>query len=72
MRATAPIPDEPTWKCPKFRKTKPDVKITIELKSGERTQISATRWHDRFITSDGIRSISELKTGIGLILKHCQ
>lgn len=47
-----------------------DFVITIRARTGERTQISATRWQQQFLTGDGIKSARQISRGIEMLLRH--
>ena len=71
LRASEPLLDEPSSQFFHPRKLKPDVKINIEFRNGERVQITATKFGSKFITTDGMKSAGGIARGIELILKYC-
>jgi len=48
----------------------PDFVITIRARTGERAQISASRWHKQFLTGEGIKSVRQISRGIEMLLRH--
>ncbi len=57
------------YKPIKLPKLSPDFIINIRAKTGERVQITATRWGKQFITGDGIKSARQIGRGIELLLR---
>lgn len=54
------------------RRVGPDFVISIRSRSGERAQISATRFGRLFITGEGLRSARSIARGIELMLRLCE
>lgn len=67
LAAGEPPAATPTSKLPKLV---PDFTINIRTRTGERVQITATRWNRQFITGDGIKSARQISRGIELLLRH--
>lgn len=61
-------PEIPDGRCPIPRRPKPDFTIRIESKRGERIQVSAWRFYNRVIFSDGVKSVRQLCRGIEHLL----
>jgi hypothetical protein len=49
----------------------PDFTINIRSRSGERVQITATKWGKQFITGDGVKSARSISRGIEAMLLYC-
>lgn len=52
------------------RRVVPDFTINIRTRSGERAQITATRFGKLFITGDGLRSARSIARGIEAALRE--
>jgi hypothetical protein len=48
----------------------PDFTINIRSRSGDRLQITATRFGKQLITGEGIRSARSIGRGIEILLRH--
>lgn len=48
----------------------PDFTINIRSRSGDRVQITATRWGRQLITGEGITSARRLTRGMEMLLRH--
>jgi hypothetical protein len=69
-RANAQWPDEPKWEAPKPGKFAPDFTINIRAKSGDRVQLTASRFGKSFLTGEGIRSAREISRGIEVLIRE--
>ena len=49
----------------------PDFTINIRTRSGDRLQITATRFGKHFITADGTTSARKICRGIEMLLRYC-
>ena len=65
-------PEYATAKMPPMRRLVPDFTINIRSRSGERVQITATRWGKQFITGEGVVSARKIARGIEMLLRHCE
>ena len=48
----------------------PDFTIQIRSRSGDRVQISVTRFGKQFITSEGIKPLRDIMRGMEQLLRH--
>jgi hypothetical protein len=69
-RAAAEPDYQPDVKVFVPRRLVPDFTINIRSRSGERVQITATKWGKRFITGDGIKSARSISRGIEVMLLY--
>ncbi len=69
-RATANWPDEPKFVPPKPGHFVPDFTINIRARTGERLQITATRFGKSFLTGEGTKSARSIARGIEILLRN--
>lgn len=50
---------------------RPDFTISIRSRSGDRVQITATRFGKRILTGEGWKSARQISRGIEALLRHC-
>jgi hypothetical protein len=68
-RAAAELLDEPAVKG-RLPRCSPDFVINIRSRSGERVQISATRFGKQFITGDGLKPARSISRGIEMLIRN--